>query len=673
MIVVGIPTYKGARRLDWLLTSIRRWTEGEYDLLVLDDGSPNRHETWNVAERHGVPLIQHKTNEGIAASWNDLATYYDADIVALLNDDIIVQPDWLKALTYFLDHNSKVGACSLPFYFITYPDVPNIMAGKPVTPRDPFTKAPKPELREQTREEMTPGRIMCLPPSEEVICNPSVKAIGDVHVGDDILSHLGRFRKVTNIYGRHYEGPLFKIHPRKLNFPFKVTGEHPVLAVKGAFCWWIEGLCKPSSMSRHCSSCNRKFHQDYKLEWVQAQDLTENHMLAYPLISHVKDVEMITISDYWQPRRKPQLPANMGWRLENDCFVLKGRMKVQDRIKVNRDFMEFAGFYVAEGDVSFLKGGTVRLSLHKKEQDMAQRLKYLIKKVFNLEASIHPDRNRETLTIRLYSLPVANLLKALFGTNARNKHVPKWFLMLPLEKQIVFTKALFMGDGNIYGQQQIYDTASSTLAFQVYHILLRLGQIPYLAHDQYEGRWDIFHFVINEKPSIGYIWEKYLILPIKSIQTEYYSGKVINLKVEGDNSFCTLGATLHNCAAGSVFAFKRRTYDMVGGFDDMDFKSFFEESDFGTSLAKEGYPSYGLTYPHCYHLWSATFAESPELRPQETLERSMAAYIRKWEVPPEYAARPFDYTNPKYMSGIPRQRIRWLGSNRKEYEEWDIR
>lgn len=125
------------------------------------------------------------------------------------------------------------------------------------------------------------------------------------------------------------------------------------------------------------------------------------------------------------------------------------------------------------------------------------------------------------------------------------------------------------------------------------------------------------------------------------------------------------------CPAGNVFGFKRKMYNLVGGFDER-FKSFFEESDFGTKLAQKGYKSYGLTYPMLWHVWSQTFRENPvELKATETMRKSHWAYVEKWKVPPEYYDHPFDYTNPKFMSKIPRKRVKWLGANGKKYRGWD--
>ncbi|HXB28150.1 MAG TPA: glycosyltransferase [Gemmatimonadaceae bacterium] len=103
------------------------------------------------------------------------------------------------------------------------------------------------------------------------------------------------------------------------------------------------------------------------------------------------------------------------------------------------------------------------------------------------------------------------------------------------------------------------------------------------------------------------------------------------------------------CPTGELFAFRRKDFDRIGGFDE-NYKSFYEESDFGTSMAAAGLIGVQLTWPFCYHLWSATFGASPELRADERMTASRAYYRRKWAVPDGVAE--FDFTNPKFFGAI---------------------
>ena len=103
------------------------------------------------------------------------------------------------------------------------------------------------------------------------------------------------------------------------------------------------------------------------------------------------------------------------------------------------------------------------------------------------------------------------------------------------------------------------------------------------------------------------------------------------------------------CPTGQLFAFRRRDFDAIGGFDE-NYKSFYEESDLGTAMASRGLIGLQTTWPFCWHLWSATFAANPELQAGPRIEHSRAYYRKKWNVPDGIAE--FDYTNPKFLGAI---------------------
>ncbi len=118
------------------------------------------------------------------------------------------------------------------------------------------------------------------------------------------------------------------------------------------------------------------------------------------------------------------------------------------------------------------------------------------------------------------------------------------------------------------------------------------------------------------------------------------------------------------CPTGQLFAFRRADFDALGGFDE-GFKSFFEESDYGTAMAaKLGKIGLQLPWPQCWHRWSATFSTNPELRASERMAASRQRSIEKWQVPEEYQKDPpfcpFDYTNPKYLGSIGDVEVQYL-------------
>lgn len=173
-VLIGIPTYNGAHRVDWLLQSISMRTDKaqlkfykdiDYKIIVCDDSGKKDHQekTVNVVNKWKssipVDIIINDKNLGLAASWNRIVKSQDSEYVILINDDIIVANDWLETMTYFLDKNQKAGAVSHFCYFITNDDIPQLLSSLNATvkPRDPFTKVPTGEHSDQNEH---PGRVM---------------------------------------------------------------------------------------------------------------------------------------------------------------------------------------------------------------------------------------------------------------------------------------------------------------------------------------------------------------------------------------------------------------------------------------------------------------------------------------------------------------------------------
>lgn len=110
-IKVGIATYNDRGFLEILLESINWYTfmDEPVDVVVCDDGSaPDfKRATRELCERFGAIYIEHEQNQGIPATWNHLALSLDnaAEIVVLLNNDLMMPPNWLRTAVHFLDAN----------------------------------------------------------------------------------------------------------------------------------------------------------------------------------------------------------------------------------------------------------------------------------------------------------------------------------------------------------------------------------------------------------------------------------------------------------------------------------------------------------------------------------------------------------------------------------------
>ena len=96
-VTVVVPTRGRAAYLEVTLDSLcRQRSEAAHELLVVDDASTDA--TPDVAKRFGVRLIRHEERRTINAGRNTGLREARADLIAFVDDDVLVPPGWLGAL-----------------------------------------------------------------------------------------------------------------------------------------------------------------------------------------------------------------------------------------------------------------------------------------------------------------------------------------------------------------------------------------------------------------------------------------------------------------------------------------------------------------------------------------------------------------------------------------------
>lgn len=116
-VLIGIPTLNGPSLVDRALASVKACTDlTDVTVLVSDDASTEENLKLNkdVVHKHGVEMLMSERRLGIASQWNRLVRHVpDAEVIALINDDVEVVDDWLDVLLFTLKHNPHVGMVGL--------------------------------------------------------------------------------------------------------------------------------------------------------------------------------------------------------------------------------------------------------------------------------------------------------------------------------------------------------------------------------------------------------------------------------------------------------------------------------------------------------------------------------------------------------------------------------
>ena len=112
-MTVVVPTRGRAAYLEVTLDSLRRQsTETAHELLVVDDGATDA--TPEVAERFGVRLIRHGERRSLNAARNTGLREAGADLIAFVDDDVLVPPGWLDAVVEGAERNPEAEAFGGP-------------------------------------------------------------------------------------------------------------------------------------------------------------------------------------------------------------------------------------------------------------------------------------------------------------------------------------------------------------------------------------------------------------------------------------------------------------------------------------------------------------------------------------------------------------------------------
>jgi GT2 family glycosyltransferase len=109
-VSVVIPNYNGARWLPGLLSSLAAQTAPAGQTIVVDNASRDGSREWLAREHPGVRLLALHRNTGFGHAANVGIEATAGELVALLNPDVELAPDWLARLSARFDDPGIVAA-----------------------------------------------------------------------------------------------------------------------------------------------------------------------------------------------------------------------------------------------------------------------------------------------------------------------------------------------------------------------------------------------------------------------------------------------------------------------------------------------------------------------------------------------------------------------------------
>jgi hypothetical protein len=239
------------------------------------------------------------------------------------------------------------------------------------------------------------------------------------------------------------------------------------------------------------------------------------------------------------------------------------------RMPADPDLFRLIGYYLAEG---YVVRRTVGFAFGEHETEYIKDTARLLKKYLGREAkmtTIHHSTH-----VLLHSVIALQFFKQ-FGRSSDTKKVADWMMFAPIRKQKELIRGAWRGDGYLHkptrGNRATffeYVTTSRALAFQLQQLLLRNGLVAEIASTHHKNRMEAYVLTVRGKFVLGMaklmglkfkesrektfsrfaLDDKYLYAPILKISSsEVTNQPVVNLSVEGDESYVAGNVTAHNC------------------------------------------------------------------------------------------------------------------------------
>jgi DNA polymerase III alpha subunit len=377
----------------------------------------------------------------------------------------------------------------------------------------------------------------CLMPGQEIHTIGGIKKVEDIQVGDLVLTHKGRYRPVTKLMSRTYDGDVYTFYQAKNGSRgITVTAEHPL---------YISG-------------------QDKRPKWMRADEIVSgknsrksggmrygynSYMLLPKLKGECNRIDVrkhLETSGFIFSGQTVAAPSGYSWKFSKNLRLTEGLCR-------------FLGLHCAEGWTK--DDGQAGLTFNIKETEFINFCVTFLSETFGIEAAIHPRPERGSTDITYCHRPVSALLGSLCGVGAHNKKVPEEILTSRGARyRKAFLEGLLQGDGK-KGDRNDLKLSSEGLVWSARLLALDFGifSTPKAIDVELNGKKFRHHYIciqtdakwrrsfgVNDKGGGG--GGSYRAVPIRESVKSHYSGPVYNFSVEEDNSYVS-DCILHNCEA----------------------------------------------------------------------------------------------------------------------------
>lgn len=396
------------------------------------------------------------------------------------------------------------------------------------------------------------------------------KPIEDVQVGDFVLTHNGRYRRVERTIAKPYQGDIVEIRFAGFADPVWFTPDHRF-------------VCYQNLWTRGASNYHNWKNRSEKWDWVPAGELQIGKHLLQPrpdsqdrqFVFDLATLDGIRADGGTSGRQlKPEEGRVLGFASSNDCRRM---------VALDEKLAWLVGLYLAEGSCDVGPRGPKRITfnLSAKESAIAKTAVQYIQDVFDVQAVISSVPSKPSVMyVRCGNVPVASFMKWLVGGNTYSKAVPSQIFQASSDVRLACLRGWLDGDGcfdnkvrqergksHLRNLRLVGVSVSRSLVRGMFDLANSLGLKATLAKRKPRNlSKEAFNFhmygsqaaavhpgksVLGVKTVAGHhlITADGIAAEVKSVERLPFRGEVYCLDVEEDHSFVAGSVAVHNCVA----------------------------------------------------------------------------------------------------------------------------
>lgn len=386
--------------------------------------------------------------------------------------------------------------------------------------------------------------LSCLIPGTKIYTKRGLLSIEDVEIGDEVITHKGRWKKINNVIVKDFDGVSTKIQ--------------------------LSGYVNNTDLYKFVDNHEIYVYRNNMWKWIGCEDVEEGDIVGEPILER----------DY----NKGICSINICEKITNSNTYSK------KRIEASSDVQRLVGYFLGDGHILKKSNNGIGFDFSESETKYAEDVQEILLKNFNKESTIIKDTEGGRIRLCCYSRGIASWFRNHCYDKNGSKIFPWDICRLTKSERINLLSGLIRSDGCISNGQITFSNTSTNLIILAKQLFSSLGHPASISFrgprshirdngEEINGKkdeWEVSSGAKTATESISdiienincenskfieklFITDGFCCSRIQKIEHEEYVGKVYDLQVDDDHSFSGPFLTIHNCGGGRtncVLAYK---------------------------------------------------------------------------------------------------------------------